>query len=104
MSKIKAMNKELQEINEKLFIQNSLEDYSEDDMEEYGITDIEETRNLTLNYWHKVNSHSTVIKQNFWFSEPRSLIIPNRERDTLRHLGFNEQEILDIAAVFRKYS
>ena len=104
MVDLKKINEELKLIDENLFISNSVEDYCEQDMVEYGIQDIEETRHLSLQYWNRKGIESTLIKDYFNFSEPRSLMFSETQKHTMKHLGLNNETILDIIALFWNYS
>lgn len=104
MVNLKKINEELKLIDENLFINSSVEDCCEQEMEEYGIQDIEETRHLSLQYWNRKGIESTVIKEYFNFSESRSLMFSETQKQIMKHLGLNDEIILDVIALFWKHS
>lgn len=94
--KIKMLNDELEKIDKRLFVQSTVEDYSEQDMAEYGIDSIEETRHYSLNVWEKKNLISVVVKEYFDTTILGSLNLTPSQVGTLMNLGFTREKIWEI--------
>lgn len=90
---IDIFNAELKKIDERLFVKSSVENYSEKDMVEYGIKDIEETRHYSLNVWEKKDLISSVVKERFDSNVLWSLNLTPTEVSRLMHLGFTRDKI-----------
>lgn len=102
MVNLEKVNEELQAINENLFIKSTVEDYCEQDMEEYGIQDIEETRHLSLRFWRIKGIQATIIKEYFDFDTPFSLVFSQEQRKTMEYLGIDNETINKVTSLLWK--
>lgn len=95
---VEKVNMDLKKVDERLSISYENEDYSGQDMEEYGIQDINETRHYSLLL--ATSSHSAVIiKEYFDFDTPRSLRFGRNDFDYLKNQDFTRESILAIENV-----
>lgn len=101
---LNKINEELNKISDKLFITSSVEDYCEQDKEEYGIEDLEETRHLTLQAWVIKGMGSIVVKEYFSFDVPSSLFLTEEQKDVLKRFELTTDEIYSVMGVLMKYA
>lgn len=93
----KKINERLKnEVDSRLEFSYDTEDIYGQDYEEYGVSDIEETRNYKLVIWDKSGFGGTVLGEYIDINMTR---LGDRLRNNLKGEGFSNEEIIKIKSI-----